>query len=645
FLRLPVGHEKHPLTTLVKDVLAELTNQNGDMKKALAALGISANDNASSTNVGLTPVNEMVKDLVENLKVNDADLKSIDEKLESISQKNASDGLRRKIEEEKEKKELEFQWEMNQAQGSIYLVSVMVGFVNPKASKFVLETGSAGIKIINAIHAFESVGALVTTGNIVGAIQGLVSAFQPDPAALRHAEVMNALNTIHEQIVQVREEMHERFDRLDKAVAQALEKLDDISDNLAAGQITLASQLEDVKKELNAISNQLFEGFFYIDPAAYDFKTAYDEAIASSRLAMKAMDADKFESYRRKFSFHARETSLLPHISGESLGTSSCSLVTETLEGYPSFRLFGYVGKLSKEYLGTGFNTLPNPMEWAKGVEAYLLLRRLQGEYKDESDDLDTLLSNGNRLMGAIDAFSNKEFLKKAIDFYEQKLQAVIKTTKDMVQESQGELSKDMSQKPADTLPSISDENLTLFYPNNVLGNEVVKNALLLGKVKLVGDWSYQAKQTGDEVVGRKAYGQKIKRPLYDVYINIVFKVIDVSTNKELGVISQWQWHKNPLGDSIPRSLDQILRGNWENHVPDPTVDGNPAGTWEPPNSEMIDLILRDLVMQQGSELLKEGEKTKTVNQVAAIMNSYWNSLMKDPALVSKVFEKITKKV
>ncbi len=108
----------------------------------------------------------------------------------------------------------------------------------------------------NLVNVMETISLLklgdmagsIATGNMVSAAVNLVGLFakKPDPAGERHKQIMAALEKLSKQISELKKEMHERFDRVDKKLDIVLDRLDQIQ-----GDVT------DIKNRLDQIAAAL----------------------------------------------------------------------------------------------------------------------------------------------------------------------------------------------------------------------------------------------------------------------------------------------------------------------------------------------------------------------------------------------------
>ena len=122
----------------------------------------------------------------------------------------------------------ERQLKLQAAGAAIDLLSTFVGLVDPKLGRELAVTGRAGLEIYAAVVNYtqmaatlgslgSGLGAVVLTGSVVGSVMNVVSLFGesgPSPEQM----ILEELQALREQVAQLHQDMHDRFDRVDAAL-------------------------------------------------------------------------------------------------------------------------------------------------------------------------------------------------------------------------------------------------------------------------------------------------------------------------------------------------------------------------------------------------------------------------------------------
>jgi hypothetical protein len=177
------------------------------------------------------------------------DVKDIQKQSGEIQKALANAAKRREALEAVEKARVERQVRIQETEAGIYLASTLVGLVDPKLGKELEVFGHAVLKASLAIDALSAGFSFAATGNLVSAAMALGTLFsgqKPDPAVVRHQEIMDALRTIHEQIAAVRADL--RTVNL---------KLDDVVRTLAAAKFDAAVSLATVLNDLSSLRGEM----------------------------------------------------------------------------------------------------------------------------------------------------------------------------------------------------------------------------------------------------------------------------------------------------------------------------------------------------------------------------------------------------
>jgi hypothetical protein len=160
------------------------------------------------------------------------------------------------------------------AQGTVSIISSLVGLGNPKLGQQIAVTGNAAIQIADSVSKFMKsaatinrvaggiqklqnvASAVLSIANVVGAGLQIMSLFQPGEPSL-DAMILEEIWKIGQQIEQLRTEMHGRFDRIDATLNTIYETL---TVNFAAIDYNLGKlngNVADIQKSLLGLEADL----------------------------------------------------------------------------------------------------------------------------------------------------------------------------------------------------------------------------------------------------------------------------------------------------------------------------------------------------------------------------------------------------
>ncbi|BCJ68754.1 hypothetical protein [Polymorphospora rubra] len=163
----------------------------------------------------------------------------------------------------------------------IEILTTLIGFFDKPAAKQVAAVGKAGITIATAIseylpkiagkgvaEAISSLGSVVLTGNILGAVMTLSQAFfaGPSPEQL----ILEEIAKVRQDIKELRTEMHKRFDAIEKTLVT-------VYDEMIRQFELLQGPLDDIRSRLAGIQNVLLSLDAKIDAVATSTHTALVE--------------------------------------------------------------------------------------------------------------------------------------------------------------------------------------------------------------------------------------------------------------------------------------------------------------------------------------------------------------------------------
>ncbi len=198
-------------------------------------------------------------------------------------QPNLVDYLHNQEEQAKQKalaaaKAAEHKLKLEAIESSISIFSTLGGFIDSDFGKQLKTLGESGLKIgkaidswldavagKNTLDAIFSASTVVMTGNILGAVMGIVSLFGssgPTPEQM----ILEEIGKLRKQVDQLRTEMHARFDRIDQelniiytTMQERFDKIDLQLGVINANVLEVQRTLLDLDLKLNRMERNNFE--------------------------------------------------------------------------------------------------------------------------------------------------------------------------------------------------------------------------------------------------------------------------------------------------------------------------------------------------------------------------------------------------
>ncbi|MFN8442456.1 MAG: hypothetical protein U0175_16895 [Caldilineaceae bacterium] len=157
-------------------------------------------------------------------------LKEIDAKQNSIIDYLSNQAEKEAVQELARKKAAAYQLKLDAAKAGISILTTIAQQVNPKFAKEFSVVASSALQVGTALNAWIkaasglgtldkvfSLSTVVMTGNVLGAVMNVVSLFgdsKPSPEQI----ILDEIGKLRDQVNQLRTEMHDRFDRIDKSL-------------------------------------------------------------------------------------------------------------------------------------------------------------------------------------------------------------------------------------------------------------------------------------------------------------------------------------------------------------------------------------------------------------------------------------------
>lgn len=330
----------------------------------------------------------------------------------------------------------------SQAAGSV------VSLFDPKAGKVVSSLGSA----LTSLGSLGVAPSPIMIANAVSSVSNFIGALLfggRDVGAERHAEVMNGLNAINDNVNRVYEQVERLEDLVLKGNESLHDRLDGVDDRLAnIGELIADSRRIgfDILRSVGVTN----------DRVRSLSQTFYDHDDASEVHASQEARRDR-EDARREFEiaqtiFSTRREVLTPEninyivrnslalatvISGESAFTGSGTIkdiLSRTTDGdqrvnLAARQLMMGESRYQREFLRDAVSRLLRPVneidgsserEFTEGVELLLELAKVVGAERLGMDPMqyEDLIQTGERIQGASQVFVHPDLLQTVIDAY-----------------------------------------------------------------------------------------------------------------------------------------------------------------------------------------------------------------------------------
>jgi hypothetical protein len=281
------------------------------------------------------------------------------------------------------------------AKSGVYLLSTFASLLNDKGlSHTISVTGNATIQVISAVQQYETVmsnPAITSLNRVASSVTlaagwlsadlAIVSLLQPGVSS--DQLISEQLNAIRKQLVQLREEMHERFDRVDLRLNQLFLQMSDQFDALVkllnGDQVSLA--------EINAATVRLDEGLLELNLGLSRleanlqeyFKIVYNQEIdrrLESCFKSNRVTQQSFIICLSDLRYEALEANVkLDPLRNTAVDDETIFKTSTVRPLSPSYVYLARVGAsapFGSHEMTTLENQLVNPVEWSFGVDAYL---------------------------------------------------------------------------------------------------------------------------------------------------------------------------------------------------------------------------------------------------------------------------------
>lgn len=359
------------------------------------------------------------------------------------------------------------------ANSSVYILSTLVGFNDPKLGHDMQVVGGSTIQIADALGKFTKNDALqniILSGNVLSAAMNVVSLFGdsgPSPDQM----ILQELGVIKQMLGQIRTEMHERFDRVDRSLNIIYETLNNRFDQIDLQLGILQGDVTEIQQALYGLQVDLYR----IERGVYAFLDATSRRDLAEQINLivdyhntygQLLLGDRFITAENKFQTWATINAKDEASSGSGGRGYSDSDVYAELTARP---LEGNLNWLV-QFLTTRFSPLgvpnftsvrlANPHDWSVAANGYLELAlesplnfratsasRLE-QIRQVGVDLANAATNITLTPGAT-PIANRALFSALIDYYRTKALAFKQALSAKEQEFRLSLSTDAVRRAA----------------------------------------------------------------------------------------------------------------------------------------------------------------------------------------------------
>jgi len=176
---------------------------------------------------------------------------------------------RQKAEDLAVAKAKEHERKLRAAQAGIFIVSSLIGLKYPERGRQIAVVGTAVIQVgetyrqwmtavagLSATDKVFNLSTVIATGNVLGAVMNVVSLFgdsQPSP----EQQILEEIAKLRQEVNQLRTEMHDRFDRVDRELNLIFTTMHDRFDQIDVQLGKIAGDIHELRVSLASLSVSL----------------------------------------------------------------------------------------------------------------------------------------------------------------------------------------------------------------------------------------------------------------------------------------------------------------------------------------------------------------------------------------------------
>lgn len=268
---------------------------------------------------------------------------------------------------------------------------------NFKEGKEIVTAGGAALQIWESVDAFRITSdalalrkasafekfsnGLDMVSGITGGVLTVVSMFKKSKSSPEQA-IMKYLAILGQMFQTLRNEMHERFDRVDQGINQIIETLADNFFKIDFGLGIIRGDIGQIQGSILAVHTQLDRLTRYflewqLASSKDDFLDAVDDCLGYRKRTGQDMTQEKFNQCELAFYGWAFRNSTDQIWSGPLSREYDDSGLIEAMNDFPLSVNINYFSRYPERSFGLhnlSFSTLANPVEWQNGAQAYINL-------------------------------------------------------------------------------------------------------------------------------------------------------------------------------------------------------------------------------------------------------------------------------
>lgn len=342
------------------------------------------------------------------------------------------------------------------AESALTTISTLTGLVNPRLGKQIEVVGSSVIQIgetvrgwmqatagLSALETLTSLSTVIATGNALAAVMTIVSLFGeqgPSPEQM----ILEEIGKLREQIDQLGEEMHDRFDRVDEQLNTIYDTMQERFDQIDLQLGRINGSLVEIQQSLLNLDMRLSRlernNYEFLDALGRrPLVDAINGGIGYRRRTGLAMPYQpEFVTYENTFHTWGTANAFDALSAGPTQRDYRDSQVLSELNAYPLDANLNYLnGWLAAKGLPTfASKRLPSPRDWLFASRAYARLgsewpehmRRIDPQRQADLDAVGLQLETALRTLGTMVApGSNGQspLFTAVISYYSAKLDSL----------------------------------------------------------------------------------------------------------------------------------------------------------------------------------------------------------------------------
>lgn len=239
----------------ISQQLADLKQQNGDLQIGLDELTALTKSEFDKINASLVDMRGILVD--------------IDKQQKDILLFLKDQQAREKAEALAAAKAKEHERKLKAAESGLFIVSTLIGLKYPERARQISVVGHSLIQVgetyrqwmkavagLSASDKIFNLSTVIATGNVLGAVMNVASLFgdkEPSPEQM----ILQEIARLRQEIGQLRSEMHDRFDRVDRGINLIFTTMHDRFNQIDVQLGRVIGDLHELRLSLAALSTDL----------------------------------------------------------------------------------------------------------------------------------------------------------------------------------------------------------------------------------------------------------------------------------------------------------------------------------------------------------------------------------------------------